>query len=575
MKIMLDNIYNFIGKNICNLILIICLFTSFQQHYHTFKCEKIIKSDGLGYYSYLPAIFIYNDYSFSFTDIISKKYEHTDFGDGFLKETNEGKVNKYYIGLSILWLPFFLLAHMLAILFGLPADGYSIIYQILILISSNFYLWIGCIYTKKIILNHKIPSWVLPIILLLVVFGTNLYLYATFDASHSHIYSFSIIAVFLYFTQKFFSTKKSKYIYVFVLLLGMIVLLRPTNITIALFILYFSESFKKFLITLKENMNHFIYSIGFFFCIISFQLILYYFQTNQFIVWSYGDETFNFSNPKFFKILFSYKKGLFVYTPIVLVSLLGLIYLFIENKFKFIVLCFFLLINTFIIASWWCWWYGASLGQRSYVDFYAVLGLMLALSYFITEKIKFSWLIPIMSPFFIYYSLVLSYQYRYTIIDWESMSKEKFWFSFLKTDKKYIGITHFTQLFSDIKNPNIVQIKSSYNKFLSAEKDVENNVLADKENAQIWETFNMVKLNKKQIAIKADNGNFFSINPTDFSIKHDAKKITKNQIFEFIQLPNDSLILKGVNEKYITIIDNKLYCTANKINAEKFYLINL
>src|SRR6187549_3932109 len=96
----LQLIFNFVTKYICELILIISIYFSFQYQSQYNNCEKIIKSDGQGYYAYLPAVFIYNDYDFSFTKSISGKYEHMVFGEGFMNETSFGEqANKYYCGL--------------------------------------------------------------------------------------------------------------------------------------------------------------------------------------------------------------------------------------------------------------------------------------------------------------------------------------------------------------------------------------------------------------------------------------------------------------------------------------------
>ncbi|MCB7372887.1 hypothetical protein LI003_23625, partial [Bacteroides caccae] len=52
-----------------------------------------------------------------------------------------------------------------------------------------------------------------------------------------------------------------------------------------------------------------------------FQLIIYRWGTGEFIVYSYTKEGFNFLHPEIIKVLFSYEKGLFVYTPICFFSL--------------------------------------------------------------------------------------------------------------------------------------------------------------------------------------------------------------------------------------------------------------
>ena len=85
--------------------------------------ERPITGDAQAYYAYLPAIFIYQDLDYEFIDEINDKYYPESHQKSFLKEAGEGKVNKTFPGVAILYLPFFLLAHALAILFGMEADG--------------------------------------------------------------------------------------------------------------------------------------------------------------------------------------------------------------------------------------------------------------------------------------------------------------------------------------------------------------------------------------------------------------------------------------------------------------------
>lgn len=124
MNFFLTSLLNFFYSKTTILIFFTSLFFTIYMNFNSNNCENVIRADGLGYYSYLPAIFIYNDYQFSFIDDIKKTHPQINFGNGFLNKTDEGNVNKYYIGLSILLLPFFLLAHFIASIFNLSPDGY-------------------------------------------------------------------------------------------------------------------------------------------------------------------------------------------------------------------------------------------------------------------------------------------------------------------------------------------------------------------------------------------------------------------------------------------------------------------
>lgn len=101
----------------------------------------------MGYYNYLPAIFIYNDLlHFSFYDEIDEKYRPSDSSERFALRTHpktKKTVIKYTSGVAIMQLPAFLLAH--AVSCGIskyPNDGYSQIYQLFVLLNNiTFVCW--------------------------------------------------------------------------------------------------------------------------------------------------------------------------------------------------------------------------------------------------------------------------------------------------------------------------------------------------------------------------------------------------------------------------------------------------
>ena len=78
-----------------------------------------IRSDGFGYYSYLPSFFIYNDISMEWlanTDLKSLADYPSSLGwTGISRYGNTGKyLDKYGIGVAILQAPFFLVSNVLA-----------------------------------------------------------------------------------------------------------------------------------------------------------------------------------------------------------------------------------------------------------------------------------------------------------------------------------------------------------------------------------------------------------------------------------------------------------------------------
>lgn len=258
-------------------------------------------------------------------------------------------------------------------------------------------------------------------------------------------------------------------------------------------------------------------------------------------------------------------------------SSIGLFYLFKINKYKFIVLSIFLVLITYIISSWWCWWYAGSLGQRAFVDYYSIVALLMAFSYNnIKEKLNFFTKILI-SGFlgvFILYSSILAYQYRYYIIGFENMTKERFWFSFLKTDKKYIGITSVESFFNGSNPINIVSIIASNNKYLSSIKDENNLIIANRDLPQNWEAFNLIDLGNGKYSFKTDDERYLSARfDKEGLITHEAKEVLDWETFYLVKINNDKYLIKSFDGKYLSRVGDKFYAnTNNESGAERFII---
>ena len=105
-----------------------------------------IKDDVISYYSYLPALFIYQDISFGFTGVLPEKrttkiWLNTDSG-----------IPKMTIGLSVMYSPFFLMAHGYSKMFGIP-NGYSAPYHLMLLFG---YMGFHPIFFEPL-LNKSVP----------------------------------------------------------------------------------------------------------------------------------------------------------------------------------------------------------------------------------------------------------------------------------------------------------------------------------------------------------------------------------------------------------------------------------
>jgi hypothetical protein len=402
--------------------------------------KGILESDARGYYAYLPAIFIYKDLNFGFFDKIEReKYYNKNLFYDYRLSSNGNVIDKYYCGTALAELPFFLIAHLSSYLKNFDTDGYSKLYAVFVSIAALFYLAIGLVFLNATLGEYKINELHKSLTLLAALFGTNLFYYSITEPGMSHVYSFAFISMFFYYSKKYFSTYHSVYIFKIAVIAGVIMLIRPVNLMIFLVCPFTAGNFNSFIVGLKSalvNVKWFICSCIIFVMVISIQLIIYKLSTGHFFIYSYGGEGFNFSHPHIADILFSYKKGLFLYTPMYLLSLTGVFFLWKSSKYEFYSWAGFFILITYILSSWWMWFYGGSFSSRVYIEYIPVFMVLLALTFKETNNMKFlkvTYLTLVL--LLIVVCQIQTYQYRYYQIHWSEMTKEKYWDVFLRVDK--------------------------------------------------------------------------------------------------------------------------------------------
>ena len=396
--------------------------------------QKPIVGDAKAYYAYLPAIFIYQDSQYGFIDDYEQKYYANNQQKDFLNTTKNGKkVNKTFPGAAILYLPFFLLAHALSLLFGADADGYSIIYQYLFDFGYWVYLLLGAIYYLKVFRLLKFKDKHIYFSLFVLVVGTNILFYSMVDQSVTHIFNFAMINAFMYHLLKFKANEINKHLYYSIALLLLIGITRPTNIIVLLLIPIFIFE-KEFYVNLFKGIfkpKNLITLALITLIIGSIPFLLWHWQTGNWIVYSYGEEGFDFSNPEIGNFLFSYMKGWFSYTPIaLLIVVLGLIYLGVKNVSKTVLILIFYALSVYVFSSWWCWYYGAGMGQRVMIDHYILLGFLLLFAF---QKMTPIFLKGVSVIFILLVGLnvVQAYQIKTGIYPMGSPTKEIYWDNFL------------------------------------------------------------------------------------------------------------------------------------------------
>lgn len=353
------------------LVLIMLLVNDFNHPYYR---KGHIRSDARGYFAYLPAIFVHGDLTWQSSLAAEEELLGANKVQHYLHHNQEGKLfNKYYPGMALLQAPFYLMGTGLDAMLDKGPSGYGFFSVFFVQLGALCYGLLAFVFLSKFLKNafpdNKWTTWVA----FLLIVGTNVINQMQFYPTYSHIYSFAISCAFIYYVQAYALKVSLKYALLIGVCLGVLVLIRPTNILIIFalpLVLQSSKAFKVFftdLFTLKSG--HILSALFSFSVLIFLLLLLNYLQTGSPFNWSYQGEGFNFSKPEIFETLFGYRIGLFTHVPLTLFAMFGFYYV-VKQKDYYLLLTWglYFVIITYVIASWWCWDYGGQFGQRVYTE---------------------------------------------------------------------------------------------------------------------------------------------------------------------------------------------------------------
>jgi hypothetical protein len=263
--------------------------------------------------------------------------------------------NKYAIGPSLLWAPFYFWGTSI-----IHGNVFSFPNQFLIGLTSVFYAITGLILLYRLLTTFTKPT-IAAITVSLIALATNLFFYGSIDPVNSHAVSFFAATLFFtfLFQKQSFCTGAT---------LGLIALLRPQDALYGILLLPFIN---------KKTILSFISGFILFF---SPQMIVWFASTgNPFLspYFSRG-EKYSFFSPHIFSVLFSLQNGLFIYTPLFLISLLGYIRSW-ERQQRIKWASFVLLgLSLYFVASWSSWDQGASYSGRMFIGMLPIVGIALA-----------------------------------------------------------------------------------------------------------------------------------------------------------------------------------------------------
>jgi hypothetical protein len=277
--------------------------------------------------------------------------------------------------------------------------------------------------------------------MIIIVFGTNYINHLTIDDLATVNVIFMLTTIIIWNTIKWHENFKGKHILAVCLCVTLAALVKPTEVFVLLLPLLWNispvEKMKQKLSLLIVNKKYILIAAGICLIIALPQMLYWHHKTGKFIYDSYINPGvgLDYFSPHIINVLFSYRKGWLLYTPIMIFSLIGFYFLYKKNRQIFFACSVYFLVSFYIISSWTEWWYGAAFSTRPLIATYPILAI--CLGYFILyinqSKLILKIVFGLIASFFIFLNQFQWWQYRNYILDPYRTTKEYYWATFLKT----------------------------------------------------------------------------------------------------------------------------------------------
>jgi hypothetical protein len=375
-----------------------------------------IRGDGIGYYAYLRSPLIDHNLRFASDwndppdELLrdcgacpksAKQYWNHPahallfvYLDGHIYENPMSKTghlpNFYPVGPAILWAPFVLAAHLAVLTsnhlgFWIEPDGHSWPYIAALSGASALYGFLGLYLSFQLAKSCVEQVWAFWATIGIWL-GSSLPVYMYLDPSWSHAPSAFCVSLFLWYWNRTRASRSRKQWF---LLGAMSGLMADVFLGNCVFVLapvieclapQAGTSKNLWPDHLKSWAHYTAGGVLAFLPTLAARQIVF---GNPFNVGAYGSVPWNWEHPAFLAVLFSANRGIFVWTPILLVAAAGLLAL-LSIAPRIGIVCITIAVLFYAMISVYPWWHGAfSFGNRFFVSLTPVfvLGLAAAFSF--------------------------------------------------------------------------------------------------------------------------------------------------------------------------------------------------
>ena len=397
-----------------------------------------IHSDGYSYYVYLPATLIYRDASL---DALTKEWHGGIYPDftGIRRWPSTGRwMNLHPIGVAIMTAPFFVAADLLSAWSNLPRDGFSLYYQHAAGLAGLAYFLAGLALMYRILSRH-FDAAIVVATLVCLTFGTNLFHYAVFDGTFSHAFSFFLVCAWLSLVERWWEEPSRARSLLLGVVAALIVLTRHTNaVFLAVLPLYGVATARdlRARVTALWRRRWSLVAIALVGVVIVIpQLALYRWITGSWIANSYRvfNVAFLWGSPRLAGVLFSTQKGLFFWSPLLLLAVFGAVVSKGWTRRLALAAGVTFAAHTYLVASWWDWQFGDTYGHRAFTDGFGLAAPFLARAFECAASRPIGRrLVPILATAAVLLSVVQMIQYWIGILPRTNTTWEQYQSLFLR-----------------------------------------------------------------------------------------------------------------------------------------------
>jgi hypothetical protein len=343
-----------------------------------------VRGDGVGYYAYARALLIEHHLDFRQDWLhANSSFRMGRVGDQDqirpLEFTSTGHLDNHFsIGPAILWAPF-LLAAQAAVqinhLFGgrIPADGFSFPYIFAMALGSAIYGFLAILLSFAIAKKYLPERWAF-LAALGIWFASSLPVYMYFNPSWSHAHSAFMVALFFWYWDR----TRADRTWTQWLILGLIsgLMLDVYYVCAVLLIVPLAESLAGYWQALQAHQMQPVARLFFQNVLFACTVIAAFLPTlitkkiiyGSFLDFGYGGPHWTLTSPALLKVCFSSEHGLFSWTPVILLAVVGLVLLQKQDRVLSLYVLLAFVTYLYTIGCYEDWAGISSFGNRFFVS---------------------------------------------------------------------------------------------------------------------------------------------------------------------------------------------------------------